>query len=71
MKKILANLAMIENLKFCKQNGIDCSGTHLYKMPRKYHYYLVSNETGKALVVTIFRKNAVPSTWVIDRALTV
>lgn len=69
MKEILSNLALIENIKFCKANGIDCSGTHLYKTPRKFHYYLVQDGTGKALVVTIFHKNAVPSTWVVDRKL--
>ena len=69
MKEILSNLALLENIKFCKVNNIDCSGTHGYKMPRKYHYYLVSDETGKALVVTIFHKSSVPSTWVVDRKL--
>ena len=69
MKEILSNLALLENIKFCKENKIDCSGTHLYKMPRKYHYYLVNDETGKALVVTIFHKSQVPSHHIIDRKL--
>lgn len=69
MKEILFNLALIENINFCKANNIDCSGTHGYKMPRKYHYYLVSDTSGKALAVTIFHKNAVPSHHIIDRII--
>lgn len=60
MKEILANLALIDTINFCKVNGIDCSGTHLYKYPRQYRYALVQNETGRTLVTVSFYKNQVP-----------
>jgi hypothetical protein len=61
MEKILFNLALIDTINFCKENKIDCSGSHLYKYPRKYTYALLSDKTGKALVTVTFYKNRTPS----------
>jgi len=61
MKEILQNLAMIKCINFCKENSIDCSGTHIYKYPRRYTYALIRDEDGLALVTVTFYKNRVPS----------
>lgn len=61
MKEILFNLAMIDTNNFCKDNDIDCSGTHLVKYPRRFTYALVKNETGRVIVTTTFYKSSVPT----------
>lgn len=61
MKDYLSNLAMIDTINFCKAHGIDPSGTHLYKYPRRQTYALLKDENGRALVTTTFHKNAVPT----------
>ena len=61
MKEILFNLALIDANKFCKDNGIDYSGTHLFKYPRRWTYALIKSETGKAILTTTFYPNQVPS----------
>ena len=60
MKQILANLALFDLTQYCKAHDIDCSGTHVYKYPRKYIYALVQDESGKALVTVSFTKNQAP-----------
>ena len=60
MKEILFNLALIDAVNFCKEKGIDCSGTHLVKEPRKYEYSL-NKENGHQLVKVMFHKNSVPT----------
>ena len=60
MKEILYNLALIDALTFCKQNGIDPTGTYLYKYPRRFTYALLKYRTGKAIITTTFYKNRVP-----------
>lgn len=64
MKEILSNLALIDTLNYCKQNNIDCSGTHIYKYPTRQTYALIKDETGAALVTVTFYKNRVPSHFV-------
>lgn len=64
MKEVLFNLALIDSLKFCQEQNIDCSGTYLYKYPRKYTYALVRNIDGKALVTTSFSKDSVPKHYI-------
>jgi hypothetical protein len=61
MKEILFNLALLDTINFCKANNIDCSGTHLFKYPRRQSYALLQNETGKALVTVTFHKSSVPT----------
>lgn len=61
MEKILSNLAHIDTITFCKNNNIDCSGSHLYKYPRRFTYALLQDETGKALVTVTCHKNSTPS----------
>ncbi len=55
---------MIDSINFCKAHNIDCSGTHLYKYPRKFIYALVKDKTGKAILTTTFYKNAVPTHFI-------
>lgn len=64
MKEILQNLALIDMINFCKENKIDCSGTHLYKYPRQFRYALLKDETGKAVVTVTFHKNQVPTHFI-------
>jgi hypothetical protein len=44
MKEILYNLALIDAITYCKENKIDCSGTHLIKYPRRFTYALVKDD---------------------------
>lgn len=66
MKEILYNLAMIEAINFCKANNIDCSGTHLYKYPRKFIYALLNDKTGRAVVTVKLHKNQVPTHYITN-----
>ena len=61
MKQILLNLAMIDLIAFCKENNIDCSGTHTVKNGRGFNYSLCDEKTGKAIVTVCFHKNSVPT----------
>lgn len=60
MQEILFNLAMIDTITFCREHGIDSSGSHLVKYPRKFTYALVGDGTGRALVTVTFSKDSVP-----------
>ena len=60
MEKILFNLAMIHALNFCREYKIDCSGSHLYKYPRRFTYAL-RDETAMAIVTVTFHKASVPT----------
>lgn len=64
MKEILFNLALIDTLNFCKENKIDCSGTHLVKNGRGFKYGLVKDTTGKSIVTVCFNKNSVPTHYI-------
>lgn len=64
MKEILFNLALIDAINFCKANKIDCSGTHLYKYPRRFTYALLKSETGRAILTTTFHKSSVPTHYI-------
>ncbi len=61
---ILTNLALIDLNKFCKENGIDISGTNIYKVPRKSTWVLARSENGKTggktLATVTFSKSSVP-----------
>ena len=63
MKNIISNLALIHVMKYCKENNIDCSGSHLEKYPRKYKYSLIKDLTGKSIATVIFHKSSVPSIY--------
>lgn len=68
MKDILFNLALIDTTNFCKVNGVDCSGSHLYKYPRRQTYALLRTKTGRSIVTVTFHKSSVP-THTIDPLL--
>jgi hypothetical protein len=57
MEKILFNMALLDAIDYCKAKGIDCSGSHLMKYPRKFTYALVKDDTGQAILTTTFYKN--------------
>lgn len=61
MKQILSNIALFSLTNFCKEKGIDCSGSHLYKYPRKFTYALLDDSTGKAIVSVTFNESAMPT----------
>lgn len=60
MEKILLNLANVLLIEFCKREEIDCSGTKVYKYPRRWTYALVKEVDGRAVATVSFYKNAVP-----------
>lgn len=64
MEKILFNLALLDAINFCKENKIDCSGSHLVKYPKKFIYALVKDENGEAILTTTFHKNSAPSRFI-------
>ena len=67
MKEILNNIALLNLLDYCKANGIDPSGTHLIKYPRKFTYALLKGSTtGKTLVTVTYYKHQTP-TYVIHK----
>ena len=64
MKEILFNLALLATINYCKENKIDCSGSHLVQQqPRKFIYNLVRDRDGQTLVAVIFHKDRVPTYW--------
>lgn len=64
MKEILSNLANVLLINYCKEHNIDCSGTHLEKVDRKFTYRLMKTETNERVAVAVFRKNTAPSLYV-------
>jgi len=61
MKHVLANLALIHAIKFCQDNQIDCSGTHLVKVGRGFKYRLVRDKDEREVVSVQFHKSQVPT----------
>lgn len=55
---------MLDAINYCKEQGMDCSGTHLVKYPRRFTYALVKDETGKAIITTTFYKSSVPTRYI-------
>jgi len=64
MEQILYNLAMIDLINFCKQQKINCSGTHTIKAKRGYKYTLIKTNNGKPLVDVLFHKNQTPTHFI-------
>ena len=61
MKEILFNLALIDLIKFCKDNNLDCSGTHATKQPKPYWTYALVRDNDGCIIATVtFSKNATP-----------
>jgi len=61
MDKILFNLALIHTTEFCKENNINCSGSHLVKYRRRWVYALCRDSDNGAIVTVTFHKNSVPT----------
>jgi len=60
MEQILFNLANIHLMNFCKENNIDCSGSHVQKLKRKFNYNLLSSSNELIASIT-FHKNQIPT----------
>lgn len=62
MKEILLNMANHLLIQFCKDYGIECSGTYVKKDGRGFTYSLRDNATGQKIVARItFHKSQVPT----------
>lgn len=68
MEQILLNLANIYLLEYCKQMGIDPSGSYVKKMVRGYVYGLCNQDDHKPFVQVTFKKTSVPEFWWGDAA---
>lgn len=68
MKDVLENMALLKAIDVCKEHKIDCSGTHIYKYPRRFTYALCKDETNRAVVTVTFYKNRTPSYFIHDNA---
>lgn len=60
MKEVLSNLANFMLVQYCRENQIDCSGTHIVKAKRGYFYCLVVNNNGEQIASITFYKNKPP-----------
>lgn len=60
MQDILFNLALLDTINFCKEQNIDCAGSHLEKAGRGFRYTLISDTYKRPLVTVEFKKMAVP-----------
>lgn len=61
MKEVLENLANWLLVKFCEENSLDCSNTHIAKNGRGFKYSLVKNNTGQAFITISFTKHSSPT----------
>ena len=61
MKEILANLALIDLNNLCKEEKLDCSGTHLMKDGRGFKYSLVKDKDSTVVASVVFHKHSVPT----------
>lgn len=61
MDKILFNLALIDTTQFSIAQGLDCSGTYLYKTPRKHTYTLLKQDTKRPVCSVTFHKSSTPT----------
>jgi hypothetical protein len=64
MQEILLNLAALDLLAFCKEQGIDPSNSHTVKAGRGFEYHIVDHDTLKPFAAVTFHKHSVPThTW--------
>lgn len=61
MENVLRNMANRELLDFCKENGIDPSGTICQKDGRGFRFSLYQTENGYKLVTVLLSKGSVPT----------
>jgi len=59
MKDILRNIALFTLVDYCKENKIDCSGSHL-EYAGKFKFLLVSDESCHPLVSVQYSKHSCP-----------
>lgn len=60
MQDVLRNLANFLLIEFCKEQGIDPSGSHVMKNGRGFVYSLVSTGTERPFVSVAFSKHSSP-----------
>lgn len=64
MEAVLLNLAALDLLAFCKEQGIDPSNSHTVKAGRGFEFNIVDNDSLKPFAAVTFHKSATPShTW--------
>lgn len=68
MNDILLNLANVLLLQYCKEEGIDPSGSHVKKTDRGYVFGLANDSDERVFVQVTFTKNTVPQYWWGDAA---
>lgn len=61
MQQYLTNLANILLIRICDEKSIDCSGSHLEKIPHKQIYKLIKDDTNNLIATIEFHKNSVPT----------
>ena len=59
MKDILRNIALFTLVDYCKENKIDCAGSHL-EYAGRYKFRLVSDESGQPLASVQYSKHSCP-----------
>jgi hypothetical protein len=57
---ILRNLALFQLTDYCRDNGIDCAGSHVIKSGRGYTYHLAYAETSLPIASVTYTKNTPP-----------
>lgn len=59
-QEILRNLALFQLTDYCHENGIDCSGSHVFKPGHGYTYHLAYTDTSLPIVSVTYTKNTRP-----------
>ena len=62
MKDIVKNIALFSLTDYCKENQIDCSGSHL-EYAGKFRFNLIKDELMQPIACIQFHKQARPSLW--------
>lgn len=68
MQDVLMNLANLQMLQYCKEQGIDPSDSYVAKTDRGFVYGLKNNSDNRTFVQVTFTKNSVPRFWWGDAA---
>lgn len=59
-QEILRNLALFQLTDYCRDSGIDCSGSHVVKSGRGYAYHLAYTDTSLPIVSVTYTRNTPP-----------
>ena len=59
MKDVLRNIALFTLVDYCKENKIDCAGSHL-EYAGRFKFRLVNDESGQPLASVQYSKHSCP-----------